>query len=193
MMTSKKIAVTGGIASGKSTVCRLFAECGAYTINSDTIVHTLLDTDSTLQKTISTLVGYDISTVERAVIAKDVFDDPQMLRRLEEILHPQVICEIKKQYNKVKNTEKPSLFVVEVPLLFEASHENFYDTVITVSTNDTTCRKRSKYDEEQYTKRMERQLDTKDKAAAADVVINNDGTIEDLRKQVRDCYDALVK
>ena len=101
MLRLKKIAVTGNVASGKSTVCLFLKECGAYVVNADSIVHKLLSPETTLGKSIINLLGYDViidGQFDRRAIAEKVFKDYSLLKDLEKILHPEVQKEINKEY-----------------------------------------------------------------------------------------------
>jgi len=90
MLKLVKIAITGGVASGKSSVCRFFQELGAYVVNADAIVHKLLDPSSDLGKQIIQLFG----TLSRKRLSEIVFEDPEKLEKLEKLLHPAVLKKI---------------------------------------------------------------------------------------------------
>ena len=100
----KKVAVTGGIASGKSTVLVLFQELGAYTIDADAIVHQLLPLHTDLGKRIVALLG-DAVVIEgqlnRTAIARKVFRDLSLLKKLEEQIHPEVQKQIETHYERI--------------------------------------------------------------------------------------------
>ena len=93
MLKLKKIAVTGGVASGKSTVCRLFQNLGAYVVSADQITHELLASDNTLKKKVVSIFGHEIlegEVIDRAKVAKKVFSSPDLLYKLEALIHPRV-------------------------------------------------------------------------------------------------------
>src|SRR5690348_8893921 len=129
MLDLKKVAVTGGLSSGKSTVCQIFRGLGSHVISADAIVHQLLSPNTSLGQEVIKLLGVEIvinKTIDRKSIANKVFNNPQLLHQLEKLLHPAVFNEMKKEYEKAKNFSAP-LFVAEVPLLFEAGQENWFD------------------------------------------------------------------
>lgn len=202
MLKLKKVAVTGGLSCGKSSVCRLFKELGAYVVNADEIVHQLLSPEAPIGQQVIKLIGPDIVVnrqIDRSKIAKKVFNDPKLLRSLEEILHPAVTDEIKKQYQQAQTQGSASLFVVEIPLLFETDLGQFngqYDATIAVIADPAVCRRRfqesTRYDKDEFNKRMARQLSPEEKARRADFVIRNDGSFEDLRQAVIATYNILV-
>lgn len=198
MLNLKKVAITGGLASGKSSVCRFFKECGAYVVSADQLVHKLLLPDTTLGQQITTLLGPEIvveSKIDRSKIAEKVFNQPQLLRKLEKILHPIVGQEIEKHYLYACEDPTNTLFVVEIPLLYETASEGWYDVVIVVDAPQQICIERYKTatgsNAEQYLQRMTQQIDPKTKAAKADYTIPNQGSLEQLKETVRKIYQEL--
>ena len=189
MLALKKIAVTGGLSSGKTTVCGLLKKQGAYVVSADEIVHHLLSPHTPLGQQVIKLLGSDIVShhqLDRKKIAHIVFSDSQKLEALEQLLHPQVLDEIEKAYQKIKHNSAYRCFVAEVPLLYEIGAEKRFDLVIAVVADPTLCRARMQTHKEDsledYEKRMKRQLPNK--ADRADVTILNNGSFEDLENQV---------
>jgi len=190
MLKLKKIAITGGVASGKSSVCRIFKELGAFVVNADAIVHELLDNDTVLGQQIIRQFGPEISqngNLSRRLIAEKVFEEPEKLDQLEKILHPAVLRRIEELYAEACRLGQHSLFVVEIPLLFEIRGESFYDFVIAVQTDEALARKRfgeAGFGSNEYDRRMRRQMPPQEKAKRAHYTIQNNGTLDELRKQV---------
>ena len=115
----RKVAVTGGLASGKTTVCRLLKERGAYVVDADALVRGSLVTDSAIKQQVIKLLGQEIVVnhqIDRKKISDIVFSNPEKLKQLEPILHPAVRREINHLFDTVK-LEKYRFFVAEVPLL----------------------------------------------------------------------------
>ncbi len=200
MLALKKVAVTGGLASGKSTVCRLFEELGSYVVSADAIVHQLLSPDTAVGQQVISLLGPDSISdhrFDRRKIADKVFSHPDLLRALEKILHPAVFNEIKTKYLQIKNEQKHSLFVAEIPLLYESESDHFYDAVIAVTADPDICRRRFKehnqHDDNEFDKRMKRQLSPQQKAAKAQFLITNNGSLDELKQQVEAIYSQLTK
>lgn len=190
----RKVAVTGGLASGKSTVCSLFKELGAYVVSSDQIVHQLLSPDTHLGKKIISLLGPDIiknEQFDRNEMAKIAFQNEQSLHGLESLIHPEVWKEIDSEYIKAKAQRAP-LFVAEVPLLFETGGEKFFDETIAVLANEELCLQRSQLDPDDFAKRMKRQLTMEEKKAKADFFIVNEGNLASLKEQVKHIFNQLV-
>jgi len=200
MLNLRKIAITGGIASGKSSVCQFFKELGAFVVSSDAIVHEFLqDSTSDLRRQVVHLLGVESPPDEklfRKIIAEKVFKDPNLLTSLENILHPAVLQKIKELYAKLSKQRTYSYFVVEIPLLFEIQGEGFYDTVITVLSDEEKAKARliqSGFLKGEYEKRMQRQMDPVKKGIKSHYTIYNNGTLENLKQQVINLHQTLQK
>jgi dephospho-CoA kinase len=189
MLTLRKIAVTGILSSGKSSACNFFEECGAYVVSADKIVHQLLFPNSSLGKKIINLLGPEIienHQFDRKKIAHKVFNDELLLRKYEGLLHPVVQESIKKEYQKAL-LKKTSLFIVEDPLLLTP---DFYDVIIVINSDKKKCLTRFG-NEEDFNKRIKYQKNIKDKVASANIIIDNNGTKENLRHYVQSIYNNL--
>lgn len=190
MLKLKKIAITGGVASGKTSVCQFFEELGAYVVSADALVHDLLNPDTDLGQQIIRQFGHEIvhnGQISRRVLADLAFKDPSKLKKLEEVLHPAVLQKIEEEYAAACNKGSYSSFAVEIPLLFEIGAESFYDVVIAVISDDTKAKRRfdkAGFRETEYDLRMKRQLKPEHKAAKAHYTIINNGSLEDLRNEV---------
>ena len=187
----KKIAVTGGLSSGKSTVCGIFKDLGAYTVSSDEIVHNLFLNDRPLQRKIIDLLGSDIvvnNLLDRKKISNKVFSQPLKLQALERLIHPAVFNEIQTRYLQVCDNKEYAFFVAEVPLLFETDSQHLFDYVITVLSSEKKCKERFKImtgqSESQFQERMIRQINPKQKAEKADFMLINNGSLDELYTQV---------
>ncbi len=185
-----KIAITGGIASGKSSVCRFFRELKAFVVSTDEIVHSLLKPNTDLGKDVIHLLNINSPEDERSfrkTIAAKVFKDPDLLNRLEQIIHPAVFKKIENLYDEASKKEIYTCFVVEIPLVFEIGKTDFFDTIITVLCSEEAARKRfeeSGFAKNEYENRMKRQMAPREKAQQSDYVIYNNGSLEELKKQV---------
>lgn len=196
----KKVAVTGGLASGKSTVCQFFKELGAHVISADEIVHKYLSSDESLKKQIVALFGPSTiheNRIDRAELAKVVFENPKQLRKLENILHPIVRQEIRREYQALsQSTNPPPLFIVEMPLLYEAHFESEFDLTVAIVANETLCEKRysnkTKISTKQFHQRMSQQLSNEEKIKRSDFTVFNNGTIQELKEQIKELFSKLI-
>jgi dephospho-CoA kinase len=191
VLSLRKIAITGNLASGKSTVGRILQEYGAYVVDADEIVHSLLSLNTPTGKKAIELLGPQIvvgNQIDRKKISEIVFSDFEKLTNLEKILHPTVKQEIDRRFNNVKNNPSYKMFVAEVPLLYEAGMEKDFDVVIAVISDEAVARKR--FTAEQFDERWARQR--KDKAAKADFVITNNGDLKMLKSSIEAIIDRLI-
>jgi dephospho-CoA kinase len=189
----RKVAVTGEIASGKTTACQLFKELGAYVVYTDEIVHQLLLPTTHLGKEIIAILGVDIvvdGKISREKVSQKVFSSPHLLKGLEALIHPEVRKAIEINYVQASQHAAP-LFVVEIPLLFEAHMECDFDIIIVITCGETTCKTRSPLSLPDYERRSERLLSIEQKIKRADLVISNDGNLDDLRQQIYLTYHSL--
>ncbi len=200
MLRLTKVAVTGGLSSGKSTVCSMFEELGAYVVSADEIVHQLLSPDSAIGQKIIQQLGSSIVSdrqFNRKKIADIVFTEPQKLKELEAILHPAVFAEVEKRYQEIKLKNKYALFVAEIPLLYESHTQDDYDVVITVSSSSELCKERflakGQRSSDEFNLRVSQQLDPNEKANKSDYVIINNSTLSELKKQVINIYSLLTQ
>jgi dephospho-CoA kinase len=199
MLKLCKVAVTGGLSCGKSSVCRIFKQLGAQVVSADEIVHQLLTPNTNLGQKVVELLGKDILGKEgfdRSKIAEKVFNDSKLLQSLENILHPAVKEEINRYYQNAQTRGDVPLFIVEIPLLFEVGAEDDFDKVIAVMASSENCRERFTRQhgpQEDYDKRMTRQMDPLLKAKRADYVIVNNGSLDELKQNVKELYETVLK
>jgi len=200
MLKIKKIAITGGLAAGKTTVCQIFKELGAYVVSADEIVHQLLSPETAVGQQVVSLLGADTLSgqeFDRKKIADKVFSQPDLLRALEEIIHPAVFDEIERKYQQVDREKKYSLFLAEIPLLYESKEEGRFNTIVTVLANPELCQERFAEQTHQpiqeFEKRMMRQIEPTLKAKKAHYTIENNGDFEQLKTLVKTLYFQLTK
>ena len=185
MAAPLKIGLTGGIAAGKSEALAAFERLGAATISSDAVVHELLDSER-LQDRLTERWGEDVApdgVVDRARVGEIVFAQPEELSWLESQIHPLVGERIGGWLASLPS--KVEVAVVEVPLLFESGMDGVFDTTVAVVAADPLRRARAEARGHALVgEREARQLDQDEKAARADHVIENDGSIDDLETKL---------
>lgn len=201
MLGLVKVAVTGGLSCGKSSVCRILQELGARAISADAIVHQLLSSDKDIVQRVVALLGtaiLDEGKINRKRVGALVFSDPPLLAALEAIMHPAVYAEIEKEVVREEQSKSVNrLFVVEVPLLFESGREKDFDCVVTVASHPNLCFQRfaekQAGDFEEFKRRSSLQMSLLDKARRADYVIVNSRDMSHLVEIVTDLHRELIE
>lgn len=178
------IGLTGGIAAGKSEALAAFERLGAATISSDAVVHELLDSEPLIGR-LTERWGEEVAPegrVDRTKVGEIVFADPEQLKWLEAQIHPLVGERIGAWLGSLDDV---SIAVVEVPLLFEGEMAPVFDTTVAIVTSDEVRRARAEARGHALVgEREARQLPQEEKAARAEHVVENDGSIEDLERRL---------
>lgn len=190
------IGVTGNIACGKSAVLEILAGLGAETIDGDSLVHQLMGPESVLGPAIRQRFGEATiaadGSISRPALGKIVFSDPAGLADLEQIVHPFVIEEM----NAAIHRSGPDVLVLDAIKLFEAGIADDCDEVWVVNCRRETQIERiiarNNVDRSEAERRIDAQPPQSEKVARADLVIENDGTLEDTRQQVLDAWSRLT-
>jgi dephospho-CoA kinase len=191
------IGLTGGIGSGKSEALAACRRAGAAVLSTDAVVHALLGTEE-VRDTLAAHWGEAVLSdgdIDRAAVAEIVFKNPDELRWLEQTLFPLVGAEMAAWRVELEASDPPPrAAVVEVPLLFEAGIEGAFDaTVAIVADEEIRAERAGGRDHRAVGERTARQLSQDDKAARADHVIRNDGSIEDLERAIAGLLDRLTR
>lgn len=181
------LGLTGGIASGKSTVAALFKEQGIPVIDADQVAHQVLATNKSVQAQLQATFGEAVvknGQVDRPVLGQQVFGNPEALTQLNAITGPAILTAIKQQ---MQAADAP-LVVLDVPLLYEQHYEQYCDGVAVVYVERKTqlqrLMARNQLTVEQANARIDSQSDLAVKKARADFVIDNQGTPAMLRQRV---------
>ncbi|HET7053692.1 MAG TPA: dephospho-CoA kinase [Solirubrobacterales bacterium] len=187
------IGLTGGIAAGKSEALAAFERLGAATISSDAVVHELLEAEPLLPRIVERW-GEEVAPggeVDRSRVGSIVFADAEELRWLEEQIHPLVGERIGGWLTSLPEGTK--IAVVEVPLLFESGMEQVFDTTLAVVASDEVRRERAAgRGHALVDEREARQLAQEEKAARAEHAVENDGSVEDLERELSALVEKLL-
>ena len=194
----RRVALTGGIATGKSHVRAQFEALGVPTIDADVIAREVVGRGSSALAAVTERFGRQIldpsGSLDRRKLGGIVFSDPQARRDLEAIIHPAVRQAIDRWFTELN--PKHRFAVADIPLLFETGRDSEFDTVIVTACDPRTQTERivarDGVTDVEARQRVAAQLPNEDKIGRADYVIWTDGTIAETNEQVRKVYDRLV-
>ncbi|MFQ5713064.1 MAG: dephospho-CoA kinase [Candidatus Scalinduaceae bacterium] len=193
------IGITGGIASGKSTVAKMLRSLGASVINADNICHQLINTEEIKNK-ISKKWGNNIQgkdgKINRRALGKIVFADKGKLLVLNKIIHPKVIKRIKSQIAELSVKDKANVIVLDAALLVESNLTNLCDILLFIDAKKHICTKRAqksrKWPLHETTKREKFQYSMREKREMADIIINNNLSKVNTFNQVKDFWNQFI-
>ncbi|MBI4002116.1 MAG: dephospho-CoA kinase [Nitrospira defluvii] len=193
------VGLTGGVATGKSTVAKMFERCGACTIDADLLAHRVVEPGTPAWRAIVTAFGKTVlnpdRTLNRHALGAIVFRNPSKLRRLERIIHPRVAREQARLTRQATHNDPKTVVIYDVPLLFEAGIDTRVEKVIVVTadrdTQITRLKKRNGFTRADAILRIRSQMPIKQKAAAADYVLDGTASRPRLLAQVRRLYREL--
>ena len=190
------VGLTGGIAAGKSAALEALERLGAATLSTDALVHELL-TGGEVRDQLVGRFGDAVApggTVDRSKVAEVVFDDDEQREWLEGLLWPRVGQRVSEWRQEVERREPPPpAAVVEVPLLFEAGMESGFDKTIAVVADEAIRNERAgARGHRAVESRSSRQLSQEEKADRADIVVRNDGTLEDLERELSTALETIA-
>jgi len=195
----KRVALTGGIATGKSHVRAEFERLGVPTIDADKLARDAVADGSPGLKAVISRFGHgvldDTGALDRRKLGSIVFQDSVARRDLEDIIHPAVRRAIDDWFASLEN-KTPRFAIADIPLLFETGRHREFDVVIVAecapSTQITRVMARDGVSESDARARVAAQMPIEEKVRRADHVINTDGSFEETNRQVRRVFDALV-
>lgn len=184
----RRIGLTGGIGSGKSTVAELFAEHGAYVVDADAIAREVVAPGTPGLQELAEAFGpgvlADDGSLDRAALAEIVFSDPSARELLNRITHPRIAA---RTAEILESLPAEAVIIHDVPLLVEAGLAQAYDLVVVVDAPDEVRVARlveRGLSEQDARARIASQASREERLAAADVVIDNSGSLADLSDQV---------
>ena len=190
------IGLTGGIGSGKSTVSSALAARGAAVIDADAITRELQEPgqpvfDAMVERFGTGIVAAD-GALDRQAVADIVFNDPDALKDLNDIVHPTVGATIAERLGALAGTDR--IVILDVPLLVESGRDDLGALIVVDTDPDvavTRLVEQRGFSEADARARISRQASREDRLEKADFVVHNDGTRDELAKQIDDCWDWL--
>ena len=195
-----RVALTGGIGTGKSTASKILNELGACIFDADKEAKNILKNNETVQSELIAEFGTDIMSGDEKIdnnkLARIAFQDQDHQLRLNSIIHPYFFQEIDKNFDDVLEKGTYDIFVVDAALIYESGADTHMDYVIVITAllqiRMERALKRESLTRDEILKRMDLQWSEEEKIALSDFVIHNDGTEKELLASVTDIYNKLV-
>jgi len=192
------IGIIGGLAAGKSTVARLLKQRGAVVIDADRLGHRALELP-TVKETLLNEFGPDMldenGRIDRAALAEIAFEDPELVRKLNAIMHPPIIWQIVADIEAATRRGEAPLIMLDAPLLVETDlHREQCDALLYVDAPETTRRRRARergMGEEQFARRTAAQMPPERKKELADFTVKNTGSVDELDARLEELWPEL--
>jgi len=193
------VGLTGGIACGKSTVARMLAEKGAVLIDFDEMAHAVEDPGGPVWQEIIRHFGEEIlhedRTIDRRKLGETVFADREKRELLNRLVHPAIFEEWQRRLAEIRARRADAIVVSDIPLLIEAGMKGMVDLVLLVYiTPEEQIRRvmvRDGFSREEAERRLAAQMPIDEKLCWADIVIRNDGSLENTRRAVDEIWEEL--
>jgi len=193
-----RVGLTGGIASGKSTVAYMLRERDCMVLEADPLGHELLEPGQAAYDEIVREFGNGVlapgGKVDRSKLGTIVFSDPQMLAQLNRILHPRILEVVRKWFAALDQPDGPEFAFVEAALIIEAGFHKELDRLVVCWSRPEQQLERLKardFSDEDAQRRIDSQMSTDEKRRMADIVIDCSGTIEETERQVNQLLEKL--
>jgi dephospho-CoA kinase len=194
----KLVGLTGGIASGKTTVAAILSRLGAAIINADDLARAVVEPGEEAWKEIVDTFGpailQDNQAIDRRKLRTVIFNDPEARKRLEAIIHPQVRALAEQKIHELAAAGS-TVIVYEVPLLFEGNLHHWLRPVILVAcdaeTQRSRLRQRDALSDAETERHVAAQMTLEEKRKLADYVIENNGTFDELERKVREVLERI--
>ena len=195
-----RVALTGGIGTGKSTASKILNELGAFIFDADKEAKNILKNNETVQSELIAEFGTDIMSGDEKIdnnkLARIAFQDQDHQLRLNSIIHPYVFQEIDENFDDILEKGVNDIFVIDAALIYESGADTHMDYVIVITAllkiRMERALQRETLSRDQILKRIDLQWPEEDKIALADFVIHNDSTEKELLNSISDIYNQLV-
>jgi len=196
-----KVGLTGGIASGKSTVSEAFARLGAKVLDADEVAREVVlpgkPAWTKLRHTFGSEFFHPDGRLNRNKLRRLVFADPEQRSRLNAIVHPEVMREIDFRFEQLTSSAEHAVVLVDIPLLIEVGVAHRFDKVVVVYANESVqvmrLMQRDGLSREEARQALSVQIDLREKAKKADFVIDNSGTPGETQAQVEKVWQELLE
>jgi dephospho-CoA kinase len=193
------VGLTGGVASGKSTVSRTLREEGAYLIDADQIARELVQPHTPTWRTLIDTFGEEIlekdGSIHRKKLAALVFSHPEKRERLNQLLHPRIKEETQRRVKEIGQRDPEAIVVIDAALLVETGAYREMDWLIVVFSTEAQqierLEKRNGMRPEEARRIITAQMPLEEKLKVADGVIRNEGSIEETRRKAKEVFQEL--
>ena len=194
-----RVGLTGGIATGKTTVGVMLVELGCHLIDSDDIAHRLFEPGQAVHAAVVQALGPQIvgpaGAINRETLGGIVFKDPQARAKLNSLMHPAIIERQQEWLREVEARDRNGIGIVAAALMIEVGTYKNYDKVVVVTCppeeQKRRLRERSHLSEEQISDRIRSQMPMEEKIKHADYIIDNSGDLLNTRRRVKEVYMEL--
>ena len=189
------VGLTGGIGSGKSLAAQFFSQLGALVIDADQLARSAIERGSEGFDEVLLRFGDTVlknGDIDRVALGQIVFENPEAKKDLEEIIHPRIRAEFEEA---VASLNPGQIMVYEIPLLVETNAADRFDFIITVESNAELRKQRLRARgmfHSDIEKRMASQATQEQRRAIADCVLANDGSEDDLLRQVENVWESTI-
>ncbi|MCK4240349.1 MAG: dephospho-CoA kinase [Candidatus Atribacteria bacterium] len=197
------IGLTGGIVSGKSTVAKMFKDLGVKIVDADELGHKVILPHKPAWEKIVKLFGKDLLkedlNIDRRKLGRIVFNNQNLLKKLNEITHPEIIKLIKKEIKSIKDKtdKKDDILIIDAALIYEAKIDNLMDKIIVVYINEEKqierLMERNNLSAQESLKRIKSQTPLKEKVKMADYVIDNSNSLDKTKEQVKKIWRYEIR
>ncbi|RKD23794.1 dephospho-CoA kinase [Ammoniphilus oxalaticus] len=194
------VGLTGSIACGKTTVANMFKEMGCPIVDADLVAREVVMPGERGLQLVSERFGADVlaedGTLNRKALGKIIFDEPAARADLNAILHPLIRQRMQEKKEEALQSDSPFV-IMDIPLLYENEHETTVDYVVVVYIPEHVqldrLMQRDGFSAQEAKKRIASQMDIEEKRKRADYVIDNDGSLENTRRQVEKIFNQLSR
>ncbi len=193
------VGLTGGIASGKSTVTRVFRSLGACVIDADELAREVVRPGTPAWDEVVSYFGEGVlmedGSIDRSLLANIVFDDPEKRKVLNSIVHPRVFAEAERRRKEIEEKDPVAVVVFDAALLIESGAHKKMDRIIVVYTDEETqvrrLMERDRIDRESAIKRIRSQMPLIEKKGYADYIVDGAMSVEELEQEIERIYKEL--
>ncbi len=195
------VGLTGGIATGKSTVSKMFADLGARIVDADRIARQVVEPGLPAWQGIVDTFGKTVllpdGTIDRVALGDKVFADPEAKKRIDAIVHPFVFEAMAEEIQRIEAADPSAVVILDVPLLIESGMHDHLPEVLLVYVPESVqmerLMRRDGFDAEQATARIRSQMPIEEKRRYATIVIDNSRSIDETSRQIEKAFAYLVR